>query len=56
MVMKRVVQLHTKVDRLLESGVSEQSGSVADTTACGDDLSSTTVNGIGVELKAEAIR
>ena len=41
----------TEVDRLLESRVREQARGVADTTARGDDLSSTTVNGIGVELQ-----
>lgn len=39
-----------EVDGLLETGGREQAGGVADTTASGDDLSSTTVNGIGVEL------
>ena len=39
-----------EVDGLLESGVRKQARGVADTTARGDDLTSTTVNGIGVEL------
>ena len=37
-------------DGLLETGLGEQAGGVADTTANGDDLSSTTVNGISVKL------
>ena len=41
-------------DGLLETGLGEQAGGVADTTADGDDLSSTTVNGIGVELHEQA--
>ena len=40
-----------EVDRLLERGRGEQAGGVADTTASGDDLPTTTVNGIGVQLK-----
>ena len=40
-----------EVDGLLESRVGEQAGSVADTTASRDDLSSTTVDGIGVKLQ-----
>ncbi len=45
----------TEVDRLLESRVREQARSVADTTARGDDLTSATVNGIGVELSTSTI-
>ena len=41
---------HTEVDRLLETGLREQACGVADTTARRDDLSSTTVDRIGVEL------
>lgn len=37
-------------DGLLETGLGEQAGGVADTTAHGDNLSSTTVNGISVKL------
>ena len=40
-----------EVDRLLERGRGEQAGGVADTTASRDDLSSTTVDGIGVKLQ-----
>lgn len=43
-------QILTKVDGLLETGGGEQAGSIADTTTCGNDLSTTTVDGIGVEL------
>ena len=39
-----------EVDRLLERGRGEQAGGVANTTARGDDLPTTTVNGIGVQL------
>ena len=39
-----------EVDGLLETGGGEQARGVADTTASGDDLASTTVNGISVEL------
>lgn len=39
-----------EVDGLLESGVGEQARSISDTTACRDDLSSTTVDSVGVEL------
>ena len=42
-----------EVDGLLESRVGEQAGGVADTTASGDNLSSTTVDGIGVKLFVE---
>ena len=38
-------------DGLLETGGGEQARGVADTTASGDDLSSATVDGIGVELR-----
>ena len=40
-----------EVDGLLETGLGEQARSIRDTTARGDDLTSTTVNGIGVELR-----
>ena len=40
-----------EVDRLLERGRGEQAGGVADTTASGYDLPTTTVNGIGVQLE-----
>ena len=40
----------TEVDGLLERGLGEQARGVADTTGSRDDLSSTTVNGIGVKL------
>ena len=40
-----------QVNRLLQTGSGEQAGSIANTTAGGDDLSSTTVNGIGVKLQ-----
>ena len=40
----------TEVDRLLETWLREQARRVADTTARRDDLSSTTVDRIGVEL------
>ena len=39
-----------EVDGLLETGLGEQARSVADTTASGDDLSSTTVDGIRMKL------
>ena len=39
-----------EVDGLLERGLGEQARGVADTAGGGDDLSSTTVNGIGVKL------
>ena len=41
----------TEVDRLLETWLREQARGVGDTTARRDDLPSTTVNGISVELK-----
>ena len=41
---------HTEVDGLLERGLGEQARGVADTAGGGDDLSSTTVNSIGVKL------
>ena len=44
-----------KVDRLLETGGSEQASSIADTAASGDDLSSTTVDGISVELETVSL-
>ena len=40
-----------KVDRLLETGGGEQARSVGNTTASGDKLSSTTVDGVGMELQ-----
>ena len=40
-----------KIDGLLKTGGSKQASGVADTTAGGDDLSSTTVDGISVELE-----
>ena len=44
-----------KVDGLLETGGGEQARSVADTTASGDDLTSTTVDGISVELRRSLV-
>ena len=41
----------TEVDGLLEDRVREQARSIAHTTTRGDDLSSTTVDSIGVELE-----
>lgn len=41
----------TEVDGLLETGLGEQARSVGNTTARGDELTSTTVNSVGVELK-----
>ncbi len=43
----------TEVDRLLQTGLCEQARSVGDTTACRDELTSPTVDGIGVELGEE---
>lgn len=40
----------TEVDGLLEGGLGEQARSVRDTTTGWDDLSTTAVNRIGVEL------
>jgi hypothetical protein len=40
-----------EVDGLLQTGCSEQAGGIANTTASRDDLSSTTVNSIGVQLQ-----
>ena len=44
-------EIRTEVNGFLETGGSEQARGVADTTASGDDLPTTTVNGIGVQLK-----
>ena len=43
-------RVHTEIDGLLKSRLREQAGSVADTTTRRNDLSSTTVNGVGVQL------
>ena len=47
---KQVID-RTEVDRLLETWLREQARGVGDTTARRDDLSSTTVDSIGVELE-----
>jgi hypothetical protein len=44
-----------EVDGLHESGLSEKSGSVQDTAGSGDDLTTTTVNGISVEGNVEDV-
>ena len=43
---------HTEVDGLLETRRCEQACGVADTAGRGDDLSSSTVDSIGVQLRA----
>ncbi|KAI6748621.1 hypothetical protein HG530_015394 [Fusarium avenaceum] len=44
-----------EVDGLHESGLGEKSGSVQDTAGSGDDLTTTTVNGISVEGNVEDV-
>ncbi|KAI6769124.1 hypothetical protein HG531_010228 [Fusarium graminearum] len=44
-----------EVDGLEESGLGEKRGGVQDTTGSGDDLTTTTVNGIGVEGNIEDV-
>ena len=44
-------EIRTEVNGFLETGGSEQARGIADTTTCRDDLSSTAVNGIGVQLE-----
>ena len=44
---------HTEVDGLLKTWRREQASGVGDTTARGDDLSSTTMDGVRVELTGE---
>lgn len=44
---------HSNLDQehgLLESGLSKQLSGVTNTSSSGDDLTTTSVNGIGVEL------
>ena len=44
-----------EVDGLLDTGLGKQSGGIADTSAGGDELSTTSVNGIGVESDIEDV-